>query len=62
MLKRIQVSEALLATDMSITDVALNTGFQSSSSFARAFRKLTGKTPSEYKKLRISEEIRSHDN
>ena len=62
MLKRIQVSEALLATDMSITDVALNTGFQSSSSFARAFRKLTGKTPSEYKKLRISEGIRSHDN
>ncbi|WP_173472283.1 AraC family transcriptional regulator [Eubacterium ruminantium] len=61
MLKRIQASENLLSTNASITDVAYSTGFQSSSSFSRAFKKLTGKTPREYKKLIISENIEEHD-
>ncbi len=40
--------ELLEKTDMSVTDVALNSGFKSIRSFNRIFRCLCGKTPTEY--------------
>jgi len=38
--------------DMLILDIALEAGFESMSTFNRAFKKITGTTPSEYKKAR----------
>ncbi len=49
----IRISEAikmLRQTDLSITDIALETGFYSSQHFATTFKKLTGFTPSQYKR------------
>ena len=40
----------LLAGDHSITDVAMDLGFSSSQYFATAFKRYTGRTPSEYRR------------
>jgi YesN/AraC family two-component response regulator len=40
----------LLNTDKNITEIALETGFSSSSSFNRVFKKIKGKCPKEYRK------------
>ncbi|MCL6445631.1 MAG: AraC family transcriptional regulator [Alicyclobacillus sp.] len=48
----LRVNEAkklLVTTDMSITDVYLNCGFQSHAPFYRAFKQITGITPNEYR-------------
>lgn len=48
---RIQKACELLRTSsMSVTDIAFNCGFTDANYFARAFRKLKGISPSEYKK------------
>ena len=48
---RIQKACELLRTSsMSITDIAFNCGFTDANYFARTFRRLKGKSPSEYKK------------
>lgn len=52
-LKRINVAEDLLMTDMPITDIAFQSGFNTLPSFCRAFKKYTTYSPSDYKKLRI---------
>ncbi|MDP4151015.1 MAG: AraC family transcriptional regulator [Bacteroidota bacterium] len=54
----IRISEAiklLKRPDISLTDIALETGFYSSQHFSTTFRKLTGYTPSQFRKnhLRI---------
>lgn len=49
----IRISEAiklLKQADISLTDIALNTGFYSSQHFSTTFKKLTGYTPSEFRK------------
>lgn len=49
----IRISEAiklLKQQDVSVTDIALETGFYSSQHFSTTFRKLTGFTPSEFRK------------
>jgi AraC-like DNA-binding protein len=49
----IRISEAiklLKRTDVHITDVALDVGFYSSQHFATTFKKLTGYTPTEFRK------------
>jgi AraC-like DNA-binding protein len=53
----IRISEAiklLKQNDLSVTDIALDTGFYSSQHFATTFKKLTGYTPSEFRKKNIS--------
>jgi AraC-like DNA-binding protein len=53
----IRISEAiklLKRTDVNITDIALETGFYSSQHFSTTFRKLTGYTPSQFRKNNIS--------
>jgi AraC-like DNA-binding protein len=53
----IRVSEAiklLKKADCSVTDIALDTGFYSSQHFATTFKKLTGFTPSEFRRNHLS--------
>ena len=49
----IRISEAtklLKQSDLSVTDIALETGFYSSQHFATTFKKLTGYTPRDFRK------------
>jgi AraC-like DNA-binding protein len=53
----IRISEAiklLKRVDVQITDIALEVGFYSSQHFATTFKKLTGYTPSEFRKKHIT--------
>ncbi|MBE7172550.1 MAG: helix-turn-helix transcriptional regulator [Williamsia sp.] len=52
----IRISEAirlLKRPDVNVTDIALDTGFYSSQHFATTFKKLTGYTPSEFRKKNL---------
>lgn len=50
--KRIAIAEKLLINlDNSITDVALNSGFSSMSSFIRMFKQIKGCTPTEFRSM-----------
>lgn len=50
-LERLKLAKALLAdTSMSITLIAMKSGFNSTSYFITAFKKFTGSTPTEYRK------------
>jgi AraC-like DNA-binding protein len=52
----IRISEAiklLKRKDINVTDIALETGFYSSQHFSTTFKKLTGYTPSEFKKKNL---------
>lgn len=54
----IRISEAiklLKRPDISLTDIALDTGFYSSQHFSTTFKKLTGYTPSEFRKNHLNE-------
>ena len=54
----IRISEAiklLKRNEASVTDIALDTGFYSSQHFATTFKKLTGFTPSEFRKNNLSQ-------
>jgi AraC-like DNA-binding protein len=46
----------MMNSDSSLTAVAYNSGFGNINSFGRAFRKLTGLTPSEYRRLLLADE------
>jgi AraC family transcriptional regulator len=49
--RRIEQAKVLLARpEMSVTEIGLTVGFGCSSSFATAFRKATGFTPTEYQR------------
>ncbi|MEP7108077.1 MAG: AraC family transcriptional regulator [Ferruginibacter sp.] len=53
----IRISEAiklLKRTDLSLTNIALDTGFYSSQHFSTTFKKITGYTPSQFKKNNTS--------
>lgn len=53
----IRIAEAtklLRRNNLSVTDIALDTGFYSSQHFATTFKKLTGYTPSDFRKKNIS--------
>lgn len=55
----IRISEAiklLKRPDISVTDIALDTGFYSSQHFATTFKKLTGYRPSEFRKNHLRSE------
>jgi len=52
----IRISEAiklLKRPDISLTDIALDTGFYSSQHFSTTFKKLTGYRPSEFRKIHL---------
>ena len=49
---RVQEAKRLLAhTDESVTDIMLDSGFQTKSNFNREFRRMTGMNPSEFRQL-----------
>lgn len=47
--KRILTAKELLFSEQSLTDIAVKTGFNDYSNFLRAFKKVTGKTPKEFR-------------
>jgi len=52
----IRISEAiklLKRPEISVTDIALDTGFYSSQHFSTTFKKLTGYRPSEFRKIQL---------
>ena len=54
-------SEMLITTDASITEIAYESGFQSIRSFNNTFKKLSGLSPSEYRKNGIKYQITSKE-
>jgi AraC family transcriptional regulator len=53
MVRRIERARSLLQTPaLSVTQIGMQLGFREASSFTRAFRKLTGLTPTEYRRHR----------
>jgi len=48
--RMLRAASMLAATDSSVVDVATAVGFESASSFARAFRRWMGETPSSYRR------------
>ncbi len=51
MMQRVEQAKMLLAkTSVSVTEIALHVGFSETSSFTAAFRKLTGQSPTEYRR------------
>ena len=50
--KRVQAAQKLLSTDLSVTDIAFSTGFNSLTSFNRSFHKYTGLSPTQFRALR----------
>lgn len=50
-----QAAERITGTDASITDTALEVGYETSAAFARAFREMFGMSPSEFRVQRRSE-------
>ncbi|MCR5418351.1 MAG: AraC family transcriptional regulator [Lachnospiraceae bacterium] len=54
--KRISFAQELLTNrSLSVTEIAMQTGFSSSAAFARAFRQATGYAPSEFRSLNESQ-------
>jgi AraC-like DNA-binding protein len=52
--RRVQKAKALLrSSELSITDIAFQLGFQSSPYFAAVFKKLTGQTPSQFRESNV---------
>jgi transcriptional regulator GlxA family with amidase domain len=54
---RIRINRAqglITGTDMSIKEIAYECGFNSSQSFARAFRRATGKAPQQYRESAVA--------
>ncbi|MBO4863949.1 MAG: helix-turn-helix transcriptional regulator [Eubacterium sp.] len=60
--KRISKAEELLATDMPITDIAFQTGFNTLPSFCRTFKKYKEYSPSEYKRIFLNTKEKGHTN
>ncbi len=56
--KRVQAAQSLLATDIPITDIAFQTGFNNLTTFCRCFKKVTNCSPSEYRNKFRAEEIK----
>jgi len=61
--ERIQTAMRLLGEDhLSCEDVALRLGFKSAGYFSTAFRRLTGKTPTQFKQQALNQVIITPDN
>lgn len=61
-IKRISKAESLLATDIPITEIAFQTGFNTLPSFCRTFKKYKNYSPSDYKKLILNANTDNHSN
>jgi AraC-like DNA-binding protein len=54
---RCETAQSLLANpEISITDVAVRTGFSESAAFSRAFKKWTGESPAHYRSTRLAKQ------
>ena len=54
-----RAAELLCGTGLRVTEIAMQCGFQDASYFARAFKKRTGETPTQYRR-RVSKKIGEH--
>ena len=59
MKRRVVESQTLISQGVSLIDTAYRVGFGSLSTFIRAFRSVTGMTPSEYRKISRSDHLNS---
>lgn len=48
-----KAKELLIATDLTVTEIALSSGFETVSYFDRAFKKAFGTTPKAFRKKRF---------
>ena len=55
--KRVQAAQSLLATDIPITDIAFQTGFNNLTTFCRCFKKCTNCSPTEYRNKFREEQV-----
>lgn len=55
--KRIQAAQSMLTSDIPITDIAFQTGFNNLTTFCRCFKKCTNCSPTEYRNKFRHEEI-----
>jgi len=55
--KRVQAAQLMLATNMPITNIAFQTGFNNMTTFCRCFKKITNCTPSEYRNSFRTEDV-----
>ena len=55
-----KAKELLLLSQNSISDIALMSGFPNISYFSRQFKKVSGKTPQEFRKERVKQRISPH--
>ena len=56
--KRVQAAQALLSTELPITDIAFRTGFNNLTTFCRCFKKCTNCSPTEYRNKFRQEQVR----
>lgn len=54
--RRVSYCQKLMATDMPLIDICFRAGFGSVSAFIRAFQRITGLSPSKYRKLHQEDE------
>ncbi len=59
---RIERAKTFLADGVSVLDVSLRVGFDSPTSFTATFKKMAGKTPSEYSRLAAIKKRAIHTN
>ncbi len=53
--RRIEKAKDLLKSDLSVTEVCYEVGFESPCSFSSLFKARTGRTPADYKKEQLSQ-------
>ena len=54
--RRVSYAQKLMTSDLSLIDICFHAGFGSLSSFIRAFQRITGVSPSKYRRLRQEED------
>lgn len=57
LMRRMELAKRLMLSSLTVSDIAVRTGYNSASYFSTVFKKYTGKSPAEYKKEQLSSGI-----